>query len=115
MDGSKRGLAEMGRVLKPGGILALTTECIVNGMPHTSLPNLELFSPATLDELLHSSALLKPVEAVDYLISAATIATSIPLPKAVKDINRGIVAYPHIVLEIDDRQFTSAAAFLVRE
>ena len=42
VEGAQKGLAEMARVLKPGGIAVITTECIVNDQPHYSrTPNLE--------------------------------------------------------------------------
>ena len=77
--------------------MVITAECIVNGQPHYSgTPSLELFTPATLDELLQSSPLAAPVEAMDYSVSAATLGA------------------PHIVMELEGRQFTSAAVFLRR-
>jgi SAM-dependent methyltransferase len=113
MNGAKQGLAEMARVLKPNGILAITTECIVNNAPHlTSSPNLELFSPETLQDLLTSSAHLQMIEEFDHTITPLTLATCISLKKAVEDSRIGRGEFPHIVLELEGRQFTSGAAFL---
>jgi SAM-dependent methyltransferase len=115
IDGAKRGLSEMARVAKPGGVLVVTTECIVDGSPHYgTTPNLELFSRETLDELLHSSPLAAPVEEFDYRIDPATLSSALSLAKAVEDSRRGHADFPHIVLELEGRLFTSAAAFLRR-
>ena len=90
IDGARKSLAEMARVLKPGGILVITTECIVNDQPHYSTtPNLELFTAATLNELLHSSPLVAPIEELDYSISPDTLSSAMSLAKAVEDSHRG--------------------------
>ncbi len=50
MRGALDALAEKRRVLRLGGIAAMTTEVIVNGAPSLHEGNLFLFTP---DELLH--------------------------------------------------------------
>jgi SAM-dependent methyltransferase len=113
IEGARKSLAEMARVLKPGGILVITTECIVNDQPHYSgKPNLELFTTATLDDLLHSCPLVAAVEKMDYSISADTLSNAMSLAKAVEGARRGQIEFPHLVLELEGRLFTSAAAFL---
>lgn len=111
-SGAERAMHEMGRVLKPGGILALTTECIVSGHEHYSTPGLELFSPRTLNQLLRCERKLDLVEEFDASISRATLGTTMQLEKVVEDAHRGHSDYPHVVLELNGRAFTSAAAFL---
>ena len=112
LDGIRTALLEMQRVMKPGGILMLTTECIVNGAPHLSSGNLELFAPEVLRDLLQSIPGLNFVEEPRLTVSPATLRKVIPLHKAVKDNLAGYEEYPHIVLELEGRQFTSVSLFL---
>jgi SAM-dependent methyltransferase len=107
-EGSGKALAEMSRVLRPGGIVALTTEVVVNGADYFSGGNLQLFSPKALCSLLGATDALEPVESLDFSISEETLATVMPLSDALLDPGR----LPHIVLSYDGRQFTSMAVFL---
>ena len=52
LAGATRALDEMARVLKPSGIVALTTECVINDESGLSRPGLEVFTP---DEFAASS------------------------------------------------------------
>jgi SAM-dependent methyltransferase len=109
MECSKRALMEMARVLKPGGIAALTTEVVTNGAGHFSSDKLELFSPETLSELIESAG-LDLVEPIDFRVSEATRATCMSLEQALAEPRR----LPHIVLGCADREFTSISLFLRR-
>jgi SAM-dependent methyltransferase len=109
LECSKRALAEMARVLKCRGIVALTTELIVNGAPHLSVPNLELFTPETLLELISSSG-LEPVEPIGFDVSESTRRTLMSLEQAIAEPQR----LPHVVLELAGRRFTSISLFLRR-
>ena len=111
-DGGRRSLEEMHRVSKPGGIVMLTTECVVNGVPAPPLPNLELFSPALLDTLVTSVPGLVLVEPIRYEISEATRRTVLNFDQVVRDLHKNRIAYPHIVLEIGGCHFTSVSIFL---
>jgi SAM-dependent methyltransferase len=113
-DGAVRGLREMHRVLKPGGIAAVTTECIVNGAAALDLPGLFLFTPDLITQLTRSVPGLEPVEPVDFSISPASLATAFPLQRAVEEAKTYHTEYPHIVVELQGRYFTSVALFLRR-
>ncbi len=52
-----RSLAEAARVLKPGGVAAVTTEFAIDGGPHASLPDLELFTAETIPQPARARAL----------------------------------------------------------
>jgi SAM-dependent methyltransferase len=112
VEGTKKGMLEMQRVLKPGGIMMITTECIVNGADHLSTPDFELFTPQTLMALLGNAPLMKLVEEPAFAIGQSTLRGAIPLEKAISDGAAGKVEYPHIVLRFRERQFTSISLFL---
>jgi SAM-dependent methyltransferase len=110
-DGARRALQEMHRVCKQGGIVMLTTECVVNGAPAPPLPDLELFSPKLLDLLVKSVPGLTPIEPIQYCISEATRNTVLSFDQVVCDLQQGRIVYPHIVLEIGGCHFTSVSVF----
>lgn len=108
---AKRGLEEMRRVLKPGGIAAITTECIVNDAPAWITPTLILFTADMLEELSVSVPGLELVEPIDFSVSDPTLATVYPHEQAVGDAAQVFTRYPHVVLEREGRQFTSVSLF----
>ena len=108
---AEKALAEMHRVLKPGGIAAITTECIVDGTEPWITPTLILFSPAMLGELAVSIPGLDLIEPIDYSISPASMAATYSHLEAVEDAKRNFSRHPHIVLEREGRRFTSVSLF----
>ena len=114
-DGAAKGLREIHRVLKPGGIAAVTTECIVNGKPALDLPGLMLFPPELIDKLSRSVPGLEPVAPVDFTITQASLATAYSLERAVKEAASFHTEYPHIVVEMQGRLFTSVALFFRKQ
>ena len=114
LEGARAALAGMQRVLKPGGVLAITTECIVNGARDLDLPGLYLFTPQSLRVLAKSVPGLELIGEPDFGISEATRATSYDLRKAIENAKQGHSHMPHIVLELEGRQFTSVALFFRR-
>src|SRR5262249_13752531 len=82
IESAKKSLREMGRVCRPGGIVALTTELVINGALHLSEPNLELFTPETLREVLESCRDLSLVHDLPVTVSEETLRTCISLSEA---------------------------------
>lgn len=110
-DGARRALVEMARVIRPGGVAVVTTECIVNAQPEFDNPYLFLFTPKLLEELAGSVDGLTLVEPVDFSVSEASLATVASQPEAVELARQNITRYPHVVMEREGRYFTSAALF----
>jgi len=105
-------LKQQARVCKKGGIVALTTEVIVNEAPTPGEPNLHLFTPAQLLELLAAVPELQPVEPVSFELSNETKRSVLNLPQVIVDLGRQHYEYPHIVLELEGCWFTSISVFL---
>lgn len=112
VDGAGHALKEMARVVRPGGIVAITTECIINGAPHWSDPELQLFTPDEIQTLATSVDSLEPVEPLDLDPSPLADVPAIALEKALADAARHHIEYPHIVLELNGRRWTSVSLFL---
>jgi ubiquinone/menaquinone biosynthesis C-methylase UbiE len=111
-DGSRRALEQMHRVCKPGGLVMFTTECVVNEVPAPTLPNLDLFSPALVEQLANSVPGLALVEPMRFHVSKATRRTVLNFEQVVRDLHSGRIVHPHIVLEIEGCHFTSVSVFL---
>lgn len=113
---------EMGRVLKPGGILTLATELQISGppggigWPHATL----IFSPADLQRYVVEATGLEPVDDLDTGVSEPTMATRQSLSGAIEDHQARIARlgrpgevdytcwkFPHVVLEHEGYVFAS--------
>jgi SAM-dependent methyltransferase len=106
-----RALAEMYRVVKPGGIVTLSTEFRLRGPP-PGLPGTLIFDAEELDAIVVRPFRWTLVEPLDLTLSEATIATAVSL-SAVRDGTAP--RYPHIVLEEGELLFTSVHVALQRE
>lgn len=110
-----RSLTEMGRVCRRGGIVMITTECIVNGAPRPDVHNLYLISQREISALGEQIPNLELVEPPSFDISPSTMASVQNLEKVVADVHlRGVYQYPHVVLEIGGAWFTSISLFFRR-
>lgn len=99
---------EMGRVLKPGGVLTLATELLLDGPPGaTGWPGVVLFSAETLRRQIIEASGLKPVDAPDLSVSERTLATGKPLTEMIREIENGRETLPHLVLTHDGQVFGS--------
>jgi SAM-dependent methyltransferase len=99
----RQALGELWRVLKPGGIAALSTEFRLRGPP-PGLPGTRIFDAAELDTLIVQPFAWELVEPLDLRISEPTLATEMLLA----DSGAGSEArFPHIVLTEGELLFTS--------
>jgi SAM-dependent methyltransferase len=113
---------EMGRVLKPGGIMTVSTEfCVAGPTPGVEWPGLVLFSAEQLRKYVVEASGLEPVDDFSAAVSEWTRATVRPLSFYVDEIQATIKAqgdrprvgevtwsvYPHILLEQQGYTFGS--------
>jgi SAM-dependent methyltransferase len=104
----QRGAEEMFRVLRPGGILALTTEFRLEGSG-PGLPNSLLFDERLLHERVIGDLGWSLVSPLELVISPATRATRLSFADAVNEISQVEAEphYPHIVLAHEGYLWTS--------
>ena len=111
-----RSLAEAARVLKPGGVAAVTTEFAIDGGPHASLPDLELFTAETIPHLLALAPSLSPIDGMDLAVPDNSAAPVIELGAELGRIQAGDQTYPHVRMRVADganrRLFTSISLAL---
>jgi SAM-dependent methyltransferase len=99
LDGAISALLEMRRVLKPGGIVALATEYVVEGPPHD-----ETFQPAEFARLIDQPG-LELVEPVDYHVYRRYRTTPV-------DLYRNPYQTPHMLVRFNETIFTTVMVFL---
>lgn len=112
LHAAREALREMARVVRPGGSVAVATECVVNGVAGHRGRGLALFTPGEITELARACPDLELVEPIDFGISPATMGKVKPLSEALLEARRGVTDYPAIVFEHRGRQFTSVFLFL---
>jgi SAM-dependent methyltransferase len=118
-DEVRRSVIEMHRVLKPGGVLSISTEFRLAGPP-PGLPGILLFDADDVRTIFLGDRPWEPVDSLDFSLSAATLATAIPFAEAAGDVRRHVEThgclvfhrldwsrYPHIVLREGDWLWTS--------
>ena len=99
-QGTAKAMAEMGRVLKPGGYACIATEMILNGERHK-----EFFLPEELAEYVVAASGLKLIQAPEFRLPRVALDNPSLLP-AENDYR------PHLVLEEKGVRFTSVYLFL---
>ena len=112
----RRGVEEMHRVLKPGGVVALATEFRLEG-PTMGMAGALVFDEPELRSLLMDGLWWDPVTPLETEISPETVATEVSFREALKDSERGQrwwSRYPHLVLRDGDLQWTSVHVALVK-
>jgi SAM-dependent methyltransferase len=97
--GASAALAEMQRVLKPGGVLALATEYVLEGPPHE-----ETFQPEELARLIARPG-LRLVEPIDEHVYRR-------YEYAAVDLHRNPYQAPHMVVRFGETVFTTVMVFL---
>jgi SAM-dependent methyltransferase len=100
----KRAFSEMLRVAKPGGLIVLTTEYIINPTKKDISSQVEAFSKKEIEEVFLSQKEALPLDAIDYSISEKTLKTRQPFSA---EQGTPDPALPHIVLQNQDVIFTS--------
>jgi SAM-dependent methyltransferase len=106
-----RAVAEIQRVLKPGGIAVITTECIVNQAPQLECPGLCLFQPDTLRGFGSLAEGLRLIEPIDFSISRRTLANPPALIDLMEEWKAGRNVYPLVAEQYEGRVYTSACMF----
>lgn len=97
--GSAKAMAEMGRVLKPGGVAAVATEMIVNGKPHD-----EFFTPEKLLEYVAAPAGMPLVQAPEFRLPRHALENPVRMPEE-------RLHSPHLVLSQKGMLYTSVMLF----
>lgn len=115
LDGVRRALDEQRRVVRPGGVVAFTTEVIVNGAPGFEQEHLLLSTPEQIEAVCGEVPGLSLVEPIDFSLSEASRAKVKPLAEAISDTAAGRAEYPAIVISHEGREFTSVSVFLRRD
>jgi SAM-dependent methyltransferase len=105
--------AEMGRVLKPGGILSLTTEYRLAGPDGGGWGNVRVFNADSLRACIIEPSGCELLDDFDDTMDAVTLATEQDLDWVVATVNRKeIIPAPHIVLLHQGYTFTSCSLAL---
>lgn len=99
LAGAAETVREMGRVLKPGGVLALATEYVLNGPPHE-----ETFQPEEFLSLIDQPG-LELVQPLDDRVYRRYDYAAI-------DLYRNPFQTPHMVVRFNDTVFTTVMVFL---
>jgi SAM-dependent methyltransferase len=112
----RRSVEEMYRVLRPGGVAALSTEFRLRGRG-MGWTGVMMFSDPELRALLLDGIWWKPATPLDTTISEDTVASALSFSSAATDLHkgsRGWSRYPHVVLTDGPFTFTSVHLALVK-
>ena len=110
----QRAAAEMGRVLRPGGVLSLSTEYKLSGEGH-GWEGCRLFNAETLRTLVIEPSGCTLAGPLETDISEASRATVSSLKDAVARARRGDpLPRPHVVLQSSQATFTSVHLALIK-
>ena len=125
-DEVRRALAEMNRVLRPGGVLSLATELRLAG-PSPGLPGTLMFDADELRELMVDPFDWEPMSPWDLRVSPATRASAVSAEEHVADFTghialHGLVVpheldfavYPQVALRSGDHAWPSVQRALRR-
>lgn len=110
---------EMGRVLKPGGLMTLSTEYRIAGEGKGFADTL-MFNQEELFSLIVAPSGLVPVDTPQFSISEKTLSRIVPMAEIIESCQRNRrgeqiqLTYPHIVLEHQGYTWTSYHLALVK-
>ena len=124
---ARASVEEMHRVLKPGGVLSLSTELRLAG-PGPGLPGIIMFSPAELHELVVAGLDWASAPSWNFVPDPGSLrAPVVPFEHAAADVRAHVAAngriyyerldwstYPHVVLSQDDILWTSVHITAIR-
>lgn len=94
--------AEIGRVLKPGGIASISTEWMISGGVYMGFDGVMLFDADAIQRYIVEPSDLKMMDTLEHEVDAESLATEVELEKAIANLT-----YPHVVLRHKGYQFTS--------
>jgi SAM-dependent methyltransferase len=119
LDRVRRSIHEMCRVLRPGGLLTLSTEWRLAG-PRPGLPGILMFDGDMLYRQIFRDLPLSAVSEFDGSVSRATLDSRRDFVEVLADMSRHVLRhgslaledlvwshYPHVVLSFGDRAWTS--------
>jgi SAM-dependent methyltransferase len=112
----RRSVEEIYRVLRPGGIAALSTEFRLEG-PTMGMAGALMFDEAELRAMLLDGLWWDPATPLDTRISEDTLAEAVLFQDAVVDSKKGLrwwSRYPHIVLREGELLWTSVHVALIK-
>lgn len=110
-EAAGRALLEIHRVLKPGGVAAITTECIVNDAPQYESEGLIVFRPEEIARLAASAPGLNLVEDIDFTMDETARGMRRPLLETLELWKRRQDVFPQIVMDLEGRSWSSLALF----
>ena len=113
----RRAVEEIHRVLRPGGVAALSTEFRLDGPSMDFWPGIKMFDEAELRSLLLDGLWWDPADPLDTRISDAALASAVDYQEALADQEagrEGWSSYPHVVLRDRGFRWTSVHLALVR-
>ena len=107
----QRSMREVSRVLRPGGVYALATECVVAHPPgrRPRVPGVHLFTPEEIQRVLIDGSGLRLTEPIDFTLSATTRRHCDDLERIVRTRR---LRYPHLLVRYRRLAFTSLMLFL---
>jgi SAM-dependent methyltransferase len=112
----RRSIEEMYRVLRPGGIAALSTEFRLEGR-RMGMTGALMFNEAELRAMLLDGLWWDPATPLDIRISEETLAQPVLFGEALEDSRKGLRGwsqYPHIVLREGALLWTSVHVALIK-
>jgi SAM-dependent methyltransferase len=125
-DDVRRAVREMHRVLRPGGLLCLSTELRLKGAT-PGLPDILMFDQDELNDLVIENGPWEPLDSVDLSVSAETLDTVTEYERSAADVRNHVSrerwlvfhrldwsTYPQIVLRHGELWWTSVHLALRR-